>query len=544
MREALLDRLMPANTRTQPVDRVYFLNLVAFSLSHSIIEKIRIFLAYPSLSDYQLTALVKVWEDERREFNALWNKEWDTITQLWAKHIHEWVFVVHFFTGPTSDCAVIADALAEDKKDQNTKLIKSKSALTPIVEKLEPVVMTTFVNAILRGSGAELFLPPAVVASSAFWFALSERIERVKFFNIMPVVIHLCERAIELDSMHNRAWLKAADFLLHRGFNSFCPEPLLKKSIEFFNYVWLQISEKASKENEMDNKKLAEWYSLSYARAILTCVEPDTAKVLSLYRDHIVEARDHLTIRSALGWVWALYSAGHGREAYALLMEKLQMVLGVENSSEIFDWHVSAAALAVTQGDKPSAELHLMEARRLANGLMENAKKENLVHSLPDLAFVAIAADDVELRSKVELVLDKTKNGSVYSRDTPASFLSAALFLEDNRALFDSFCQSATLSDIFSHLTILHALSGFDPASANKFAAMAKMLLDPEISGLSEMTDMLSYRRSFYGSFIQGEGKVYAGHPEEILGAILTDETGESLAPKKRARGRPRKTSV
>ena len=67
-----------------------FINLLEHSLSLSVSEKKRVIDAVPTLSQYQVDELTKVFEDERIEFKKLMPKEGDTIKKLVVEKKAEW----------------------------------------------------------------------------------------------------------------------------------------------------------------------------------------------------------------------------------------------------------------------------------------------------------------------------------------------------------------------------------------------------------------------------------------------------------------------
>ncbi len=71
-------------------DEVYFLELLEFSLSLSIAEKKRVVDAIPTLSQFQVDELHKVFEDEREEFKKLLSKEGEVIKDLVSKAKEGW----------------------------------------------------------------------------------------------------------------------------------------------------------------------------------------------------------------------------------------------------------------------------------------------------------------------------------------------------------------------------------------------------------------------------------------------------------------------
>jgi hypothetical protein len=71
-------------------DESAFIDLLEHSLSLSVFEKKRVVDAIPTLSQFQIDELVKVFEDEREEFKKLLAKEGDTIRELVVKAKEGW----------------------------------------------------------------------------------------------------------------------------------------------------------------------------------------------------------------------------------------------------------------------------------------------------------------------------------------------------------------------------------------------------------------------------------------------------------------------
>ena len=67
-----------------------FIDLLEHSLSLSIAEKKRVIDAIPTLSQFQVDELTKVFVDEREEFKKLLEKEGDTIKELVVKARDGW----------------------------------------------------------------------------------------------------------------------------------------------------------------------------------------------------------------------------------------------------------------------------------------------------------------------------------------------------------------------------------------------------------------------------------------------------------------------
>jgi hypothetical protein len=81
---ALFIELASIHPLTQ-FDEKYFIDLLEHSLSLSVYEKKRVVDAIPTLSQFQIDELTKVFEDEREEFKKLLPKEGDTIKDLVVK---------------------------------------------------------------------------------------------------------------------------------------------------------------------------------------------------------------------------------------------------------------------------------------------------------------------------------------------------------------------------------------------------------------------------------------------------------------------------
>lgn len=71
-------------------DETNFLGLLESSLSLSVSEKKRVIDAIPTLSQFQIDELTKVFVDEREEFKKLLPKEGDTIKELVIKARDGW----------------------------------------------------------------------------------------------------------------------------------------------------------------------------------------------------------------------------------------------------------------------------------------------------------------------------------------------------------------------------------------------------------------------------------------------------------------------
>lgn len=72
-------------------DEWVFLDLLQHSLSLSVTEKKRVIDAIPTLSQFQIDELTKVFVDEREEFKKLLEKEGDTIKELVIKAREGWI---------------------------------------------------------------------------------------------------------------------------------------------------------------------------------------------------------------------------------------------------------------------------------------------------------------------------------------------------------------------------------------------------------------------------------------------------------------------
>jgi hypothetical protein len=72
------------------IDEKEFVNLLEHSLSLSVAEKKRVVDAIPTLSQYQVDELKKVFTEEREEFRKLMPKEGETIKKLVVDKKAEW----------------------------------------------------------------------------------------------------------------------------------------------------------------------------------------------------------------------------------------------------------------------------------------------------------------------------------------------------------------------------------------------------------------------------------------------------------------------
>ncbi|EKD29651.1 MAG: hypothetical protein ACD_78C00322G0006 [uncultured bacterium (gcode 4)] len=75
-----------------------FLDLLEHSLSLSVTEKKRVIDAIPTLSQFQIDELTKVFVDEREEFKKLLSKEGDTIKELVVKSRDGWKQLGEIYT--------------------------------------------------------------------------------------------------------------------------------------------------------------------------------------------------------------------------------------------------------------------------------------------------------------------------------------------------------------------------------------------------------------------------------------------------------------
>ena len=74
------------------------MNLLEHSLSLTTFEKKRVIDAIPTLSQFQIDELVKVFEDERVEFRKLMPTEWEIIKGLVVKAQNEWEQLKDIYT--------------------------------------------------------------------------------------------------------------------------------------------------------------------------------------------------------------------------------------------------------------------------------------------------------------------------------------------------------------------------------------------------------------------------------------------------------------
>ncbi len=102
-------------------DEVSFIDLLEHSLSLSVFEKKRVIDAIPTLSQFQIDELVKVFEDEREEFKKLLAKEGETIRELVVKAKEGWNQLRDIY---------LAEAVAREKAGEDqAKIDALKAAL-------------------------------------------------------------------------------------------------------------------------------------------------------------------------------------------------------------------------------------------------------------------------------------------------------------------------------------------------------------------------------------------------------------------------------
>lgn len=87
--QTIFDELVSVHPLSDFEERT-FLDLLEHSLSLSITEKKRVIDAIPTLSQFQIDELTKVFVDEREEFKKLLEKEGDTIKELVVKSRDGW----------------------------------------------------------------------------------------------------------------------------------------------------------------------------------------------------------------------------------------------------------------------------------------------------------------------------------------------------------------------------------------------------------------------------------------------------------------------
>jgi len=80
---------VPAHPQTK-FDEMYFIQLLALSISLSIDEKKKIVEAIPKLSQYQIDELVRIFEEEQDKFAELADKHPEQINKLRDQHKSEW----------------------------------------------------------------------------------------------------------------------------------------------------------------------------------------------------------------------------------------------------------------------------------------------------------------------------------------------------------------------------------------------------------------------------------------------------------------------
>ena len=99
---ALFYDLMSVHPLTE-FDEIYFADLLEHSLSLSVSEKKRVVDAIPTLSQFQVDELHKVFEDEREEFRKLLSKEGDVIKDLVIKARDGWEQLKEIYNGEAKE---------------------------------------------------------------------------------------------------------------------------------------------------------------------------------------------------------------------------------------------------------------------------------------------------------------------------------------------------------------------------------------------------------------------------------------------------------
>jgi len=102
-------------------DHVKFIDLLEHSLSLSTFEKKRVIDAIPTLSQFQIDELTKVFEDERNEFKKLLATEWETIKNLVVKANNEWEQLKIIYTEE--------EAQAQKQDEEQAKIEEMKKSL-------------------------------------------------------------------------------------------------------------------------------------------------------------------------------------------------------------------------------------------------------------------------------------------------------------------------------------------------------------------------------------------------------------------------------
>ena len=99
---SILDRLpvAPIQLMDHPeteFDETALLGMLRNSISLTMEEKYKIIGAIPQMNQYQVDALMKIFEEERRKFEALSPKHLVQLQQLEQNHAHQWMEIVKRF---------------------------------------------------------------------------------------------------------------------------------------------------------------------------------------------------------------------------------------------------------------------------------------------------------------------------------------------------------------------------------------------------------------------------------------------------------------
>jgi hypothetical protein len=89
--DTIILELIKLHSDEVEMDESNFLDLLKFSLSLNTMEKKRVIDAIPTLSQFQIDELTKVFSEEREKFKDLAKEHPEDIKKLVAKQQNEWL---------------------------------------------------------------------------------------------------------------------------------------------------------------------------------------------------------------------------------------------------------------------------------------------------------------------------------------------------------------------------------------------------------------------------------------------------------------------
>lgn len=529
LRAALLERMLPEKRRNLPVERENFLTLLAYSLSLTDIEKIRVLLSFSTLTDEQIYELQEVFIDEIREFEDLWVKirERETIAELWIKALKSWSIVVHFFSGKKTDIDAMFEALYQYKQEKDAKdrsMTNVKIVWEAIYENIAPAAHANFVNATMRSLDGHLFSPVAMETSHFYWWNLAKVFLDDTNLDLSEAAMRCYEQVVVLNPDHHEALARAAMLIQQKdrdALKKYAYQPeMAKKYLEYALPGLLLDAAQQAGSTSSRSAKLTGWYALNYIE-ILFDAGSDETKALDLYREFIAPKLFDpdvpgmkLSDSRVLRWIIALFRAGYTEEA--LRISEIRVEPSLNNTLFLFDWYSTLATCAICLGEKERAIKYLHILEEYAKPVLD-ADNEDTLTLMPELVVLALALGNKDLTEIVDTYLKKVRKKPEYKAVLPIRVVMATILMvaarsnnrDDLNAWITLFKINGTAIDVTDCVELLYSLSGFLKKKAAIFGFAALGLIENDTVVVSKTT------RRRYGNFADGHS--YAGHPDDIL---------------------------